>query len=61
MEAPLHEEFYGQKLASIELFEALMLDDLKPRKQTIANIMAYSKALDVRCYDSLGDQETILN
>ena len=61
MEKPVHEEFYGQELVSIEVFEALMMDDLKPKKQTIANIMAYSKALSVRCYDSLGSQETILN
>ena len=61
MEIPLHEEFYGQELVNMELFEALMLDDLKPKKQTIANLMAYSKALSVRCYESLGQQETILN
>lgn len=61
MEKPLHEEYYGQELVNIELFEALMLDDLKPKKQTIAKIMAYSKALTIRCYESLGQQEVILN
>jgi hypothetical protein len=61
MEKPVHEEFYGQELANFEVFEALMMDDLKPKKQTIANLMAYSKALAVNCYQSLGCQETILN
>lgn len=61
MEKPVHEEFYGQELANLEVFEAFMMDDLKPKKQTIANIMAYSKALAVQCYESLGQQETILN
>ena len=61
MEKHLHEEFYGQEFVNLEVFEALMMDDLKPKKQTIANIMAYSKALTVQCYESLGCQETILN
>lgn len=61
MEKPIHEEFYGQELVNFEVFEALMMDDLKPKKQTIAKIMAYSKALTIHCYESLGCQETILN
>tara|TARA_R110002050_G_scaffold286088_1_gene436095 strand:- start:47856 stop:48041 length:186 start_codon:yes stop_codon:yes gene_type:complete len=61
MEKPVHEEFYGHELANLEVFEALMMDDLKPKKQTIANIMAYSKAVTFQCYESLGQQESILN
>ncbi len=61
MEKPLHEEIFGLELVNMEAFEALMLDDLKPKRQTIANIMAYSKALEIKNYKSLGQQEIILN
>jgi len=61
MDITLHEQNHGQKIVNLEAFEALMMNDLKPKQSTIKNIMAYSKALSVECYDSLGQQETILN
>ena len=61
MDITIHEELFGQENLNIDAFEALMMDNLKPRQKTINNIMAYSKALSVSTYDSLGQQDTILN
>ena len=61
MDITLHENNHGEKLVSLEAFEDLMMGNLKPSKTTIKNIMAYSKALSIKKFDCLGEQETILN
>ena len=61
MDITIREELFGQENFNLDAFEALMMDELKPKPQTISNIMAYSRALSVSTFDSLGQQETILN
>lgn len=61
MDITLHEEFYGRKMVSQEASDASTMHRFVPKKQTIANIMAFSRALSVNTYDHLGVQEIILN
>ncbi len=61
MDITIHEEFHGQKSLNQEAIDASAQERIVPKKQTIASIMAYSGALSVRCYETLGQQESILN
>lgn len=61
MDITLHEKNHGQKIVNLESFEDLMMGNLNPTKTTIKNIMAYSRALSIKKFDCLGEQETILN
>ena len=61
MDITLHEEFYGQKSLKEEIVDAFNKETIVPARDTIKNIMAYSKALAVREYESVGQQEIILN
>jgi hypothetical protein len=61
MDITLHEEFYGQKSLNQEAVDASLQERIVPKKQTIATIMAYSRALSIQCYETLGQEETILN
>lgn len=61
MDKPLPQNFSEYSNDCIETLEALMTEEMKPKKQTIANLMAYSKALKIENYSTLGQQEIILN
>lgn len=61
MDITIHEEFYGQKSLNQEASPHVEPQKMIVHRQTITNIMAYSKALSVSCFDSLGTQEIILN
>ncbi|MFT4754129.1 MAG: hypothetical protein ACI9GM_001008 [Salibacteraceae bacterium] len=61
MDITLHEESYGQKSLKSELAEAFSAEGLPAQRETIKNIMAYSKALSVNQFGTLGKQETNLN
>ena len=61
MEITLHEKNHGQKTQNLEAFEDLMMGNLKPNETTLKKIMAYSRALSIKKFDCLGEQETILN
>lgn len=58
MQQPLHElKNTNQQLDDMK--EATV--GMKPSRQTIRNIMAYSQALKVRNYQGIGQAEQILN
>ncbi len=61
MDKTLHEEFYGQKSIKNEVIDFFTENEVKPHRDKIKNIMAFSKALTVGQYESIGPQETILN
>ncbi|MGB0391557.1 MAG: hypothetical protein ACPGRC_01310 [Salibacteraceae bacterium] len=61
MDITLHEESYGQKSLKKEVVAAFKELSAKPSRDTIKNIMAYSRALSVSDYESLGKQELNLN
>jgi ribosomal protein S15P/S13E len=61
MDITLHEELYGQTFLDSKANDASSKPKLRAKKETIKNLMDYSRALSVNCYDSLGQQETILN
>lgn len=61
MDITLHEELYGQTFLNPKENKTSSKPKLKAKKETIKNLMNYSRALSVNCYDSLGQQETILN
>mgnify|MGYP000050051916 CR=1 FL=1 len=61
MDITLHEESYGQKSLKSEIAKAFSADGISAQRNTIKNIMAYSKALSVGQFDTLGQQETNLN
>lgn len=61
MDKTLHEEFYGQKSIEKEVIGFFHENEVKPHSDKIRNIMAFSKAFSVEQYDSLEQQETILN
>jgi hypothetical protein len=61
MDITLHEKNHGQQIVNLDAFEAVAMNDLKPKSNIIKNLMAYSKALKVNDYKTLGKQELILN
>ena len=61
MDTPLHKEFFERKSLKLVIKEALEATPILPNQNTIKNIMAYSKALSVSQYESLGQQEMNLN
>lgn len=61
MDKTLHEEFYGQKSIEKEVISYFSDQEVKPHRDKIKNIMAFSKAFSVDQYDTLGQQETNLN
>jgi hypothetical protein len=61
MDITLHEESYGQKSLKTEIVNAFHSESIKVHGDTIKNLMAYSKALAVNQYQSLGQQENNLN
>lgn len=61
MDITLHEEFYGQTFLNPKAEKSSGGSKIRARKETIKNLMAYSRALSVKSYESLGQQETILN
>jgi hypothetical protein len=61
MDITLHEESYGQKSLKSEIVSAFKEKGTSPERETIKNIMAYSKALSISQFDTLGQQESNLN
>lgn len=61
MDITLHEELYGQTFLNPKTEKSNGEPKIRARKETIKNLMAYSRALSVKSYESLGQQETILN
>ncbi len=61
MDITLHEKLYGQIFLNSKTEKSVGESKIKVRKETIKNLMAYSRALSVSNYESLGQQEVILN
>lgn len=61
MDITIHEESYGQTSLKADIISAFQSEAVQPKRNTIKNLMAYSKALTVNQYDTLGQQEINLN
>lgn len=61
MNKPLHSNFNELPSQEINEFDSFTNGKLKARRSTINKILAYSKALSINGYQSIGTQETILN
>lgn len=61
MDITLHEESYGQKSLKKVVAALFQEEGVKPKNDTIKNIMAYSRSLSVNKFETLGTQDINLN